>query len=322
MRLVRALVVLGAVVGTGPAHAARVGFDDRTTKVPGQIFGVARGDLDGDALEDLVVLYRRGHGTDSRRFVGIIFRRPEGLPARPDLAFEAPPAAALFDLADMDGAPGDELVYLTGSGVYGHGFRGRQAAPVAKLLVAASLVGAPEPDDLPRWDFARPGPSGELVLLIPGRRDLRLFAKTEEGWSTRCKVAIQQQAFYSARGPDGQGSGGGPGGAFALRVTNTLPILDIVEATGDDRPDLVTHFEDVISVHPGDAEGCFSTRATSSQRFRMRTPEEERAGTASVIARLTDLDQDGIVDLALTKVAGGLTDLRTEIRLHRGEKGG
>jgi hypothetical protein len=102
----------------------------------------------------------------------------------------------------------------------------------------------------------------------------------------------------------------------------TVPNLEVVEATGDAHVDLVTHLGEMFAVHPGRPDGCFARRAQRRQLLRIRTPEEQRTGAASVSAALEDFDGDGLADLALTKVSGGLTDMKTEIRLFRGEKGG
>lgn len=309
------------LTAAAPAWAARVGFSDSRSKVPGQIVGVSAADVDGDGAQDVVVVYRRGTGRTAKRFVGIFFRGPQGLASAPDLAFAVPRQAALYDLGDLDGEPGEEMIYLSGSGVWAHGFRGRQVGPVRKIIPALSMIGDPEGGDLERWDFAREL-GGAPAVLVPGRRDLRVFAPGADGFELKCRVQVRQQSYYAARGPEGEGSGGGPRGGFALRVTTTLPILSFAEVTGDAHLDLVTHFEDQVALHPGQPSGCVSAKPTFRRSFRMRTPEEEREGTASVLARLSDVDGDGRADLALTKVSGGLTDLRTEIHLHRAVKGG
>lgn len=357
-------LVLLLFFGLGPsfrreAYAEAVGFTGQSSKVPGQVMSVAPGDLDGDGLEDLTVAYRRGVGPTAERFLAVFFRRPEGLSRTPDLAFGAPRGAAIFDVGDVDGAPGEELVYLTDSGVWAHGFGGRTGKPVEKILPALSLIGDPEDDDLPSWDFVRnlssgaeamakgagrdrgspsSGRNGGLsqaststpseaarpatTILLPGRRDLRLFRPGASSVEPFCRVRVEQKSYYSVQGAGPASPRGARGGSFAFRVTTTIPNLELVEADGDGRLDLVTHFEDLISFHPGTEDGCFARTAARRQLMGMRTREELRSDDAFVSASVQDLDGDGIADLALTKVSGGLTNFRTEIRLHRGEKGG
>ncbi len=306
------MFVLMLVLLGGPAGA--VGFEARTSKVPGQILAVEPGDFDGDGLEDIVVAYRRGIGPSARRFLALFFRGPNGFSPGPDLAFVVPRGMAMFDVGEADGAPGHELLYLSDSGVFGHGFSGRRAVEPRRLFSGASLIADPEPDDLPAWDFARDLPGLGPVVLFPTRRDLRVLVPGKDGLDERCEVLVEHAATYGARGRGARSSDG-----FA--ITLTVPRMVFTEATGDGGLDLVTQVGDVFAVHAGEKE-CFSPRAVRRQRITIRTEDEERTGGAVVSAEIADLDGDGIADLALTKVGGGLTNLRTEVRLYRGEAGG
>lgn len=321
----RPVALLFALVGvmSPPAEAGRVGFEARTSKVPGQIVALEPGDLDGDGTQDLLVVYRRGSGTSARRFVGVFFGRATGFERGPDVAFSVPTEAAVFDVGDVDGQPGDEAVYLTESGVWAHGFRGRKAEPPRRILGLLSLVGDPEEGDLPAWDFVRTltATAAGSVVMVPGRRELRLFREQDGALVEFCEVDISRRSYYSTGGPGG-GRSSGPGSGFSFQATTSIPHLSFVEATGDARVDLVTHRDDLFELHPGTADGCFSRSAVRRQQLRVRSAEEQRRGEASVSARVKDLDGDGIADVALTKVSGGLTNLRTEIRLHRGRAGG
>lgn len=316
------LAATGAALLPAPASGA-VGFEARTSRVPGQIADVVAADLDGDGKEDLAVTYRRGEGPSAQTFVAVFFRGAPGFGPTPDLAFAAPRGAAIFDVGPLDEEPGAELVYLTDTGVWAHGFRGRNPSPVRKILPVLSLVAEPELGDLPAWDFVRaPAPGMETTVIVPGRRSLRLFRPGASGLEPACRVDVEQRSYYAVSGSRSRGRRGGASGSYAFGVTTTIPHLELVEATGDDRLDLVTHVDDLLAVHPGTEGGCFERKAVRRQRFGMRTPEEERTGAASVGAEVVDIDGDGIADLVLTKVSGGLTDLKTEIRLYPGEKGG
>lgn len=54
----------------------------------------------------------------------------------------------------------------------------------------------------------------------------------------------------------------------------------------------------------------------------MRTDEELERRDTSIETKIAQLDADGIADLAITKIGGGITTLATEVRLFRGAKGG
>lgn len=307
-----------AIVGLAAPAEAGPAFRRRSSRVPGQVTAVRDADLDGDGWTDLVVVYRRGAGRKAERFVAIFFREPTGYRPTPSLAFEVPERAALFDVGPLDGVPGDEIAYLSDSGVWAHGFVGRKGRSVKKIASAPALVGAPEPDDLPSWPFVRPLTRTSTIggVIVPGFRELHLFRPQAGEHALACRVRPEMKATYAAFGAGTRDE------AASLRVTYAVPNLALVEATGDGRVDLLTYGDGLVAVHPGTDDGCFSRAATRRQLFSLRTPEEERKGSGTVMSQLEDLDGDGIVDLVLTKVAGGLSNLHTEVRFHRGEKGG
>lgn len=327
---------LAVLIGVSGAAEAGSPFSRRTSRVPGQIVSVHPGDLDGDGLSDLVVMYRRGTGRRARRYAAVFFRSPGGLAPVPSLAFAVPKDAALYDVGPLDDLPGDDLAYLTHTGVWFHNFADRKGHPVRKLVSAPALVGDPEDGDLLEWPFLRrlPAPSSgtgvaaststRAAVFVPGLRDLRVFLPEPGGHRLGCRVRAELRSAYATDGSNMRGGSGGASssGDVSLRVSFAVPRLTIIEATGDRRVDLVTHSEDYVAVHPGTEDGCFARSATRRQLFSMRTAEEARRGTGAVSSQVQDLDGDGIADLVLSKVAGGLTDLHTEMRFHRGERGG
>lgn len=315
-----ALVVYSFVLTTTPslARADRTGFEARVSTVPGHLLSVSHGDLDGDGLEDLVATYKRGASGQVDRYVAVFFRRASGLPPKPDLAFEALDAAVVYDVGEVDGRPGDEIVYLTDTGVWAHGFPDREAHPVRRLVATASLFAEPQRDALSHWDYVRKI-DGKVLVMVPGTRDIRMFRVGKAGLEPACRIRIDRRSTYSGAFSGASGMGGAP---FGLRVTTTLPTIDFIDATGDGRADLVSHFEDFLSIYPGGEDGCFDLRPSHRQAMNARTPEELSSGNMSAMATPVDLDGDDVADLVVTKIGGGLTDLHTEIRLHRSAKGG
>ncbi len=318
------LACASVLVGA-PAEGA---FERRNLVVPGNVLWVTDGDVNGDQRSDLVVSFRRGAGPSSTRYLAIFLRQRAGLPVRPNLRIPAPAGAAAFDLGDADGDGAADLVYLMSSGAFfqklsGTDETGLRVGPLRRLIATPTLVVVPEEEDIVCWDFLR-RIAGSSTLILPGRRRLRLYRRGEDGWSTWRDVELWQWSYYDAESDHYRpsGRGGSSGRPYAFRVTTIVPNIDFVDQTGDGRVDLVTHYEDRIAVHPADELGRFSTEPAVSQWLKVRSREELESRDQRVSGLVQDLDGDGIADFVVSKIGGGITTLKTELRLFRGRKGG
>lgn len=315
------LGVVGGLLGSG----AQAGFDRQDLQVPGSLLWVTPSDLDGDGWTDLVVSYLRGRGPKAQRYIGVFFRSEKGYPGRPQLAFAAPNGAGAFDVGDAVGDAAEELLYLTSSGVFVQPVVDRKAQRPVRLLGASTLMTGPEENDLVAWDFLRKiEPDKPPLLIVPGRRALRLYRRNGDKFESFHDLRVDMMSYIDAESPTYRRSrrGGGPGRQYAFRVTTIIPNVDFIDQTGDGRWDVVTHYEDRVAVFAQDAEGKLAERPTKRQWFSVRTPEEQEARDSGVSAQIQDLDGDGIADLCLAKIGGGLSTLKTELRLYRGLAGG
>lgn len=319
----RSIQVIAAALVLLATPAAEAKFARQTLDVPGSILWVTSGDLDGDGKTDLAVSYRRGSGPSAGRFIGVFFRGDKGYAGRPDVAFAVPQNAAAFDLGDVFGDGQDEVVYLMSSGVFAQPFSARKPGNPTRLITTPTLVVEPEEEDLVAWDFVRKLGS-ETIAVLPGRRNVRIFRREGEAWKSWSDVDITKLSFYDAESATYRrsGRGGRSGRPYAFRVTTIVPNIDFVDQTGDGKVDVVTHYEDRIAVHPMTADGTFSKRPAKRQWFNVLTKSERESRDVGISAQIVDVDQDGIADLCLSKIGGGITTLKTEVRLYKGKKGG
>lgn len=314
---------VSSFVGLPMAHAARI--NRREVAVPGSILGLVSGDLDGDGGTDLVVSYKRGSGPKAEKLIAVFFRHEDGWPKSPDVVMAAPRTAGVFDLGDAVGDARDELVYLAPDGAYAQGFDGRKPAQAARFVTTPSLVVSPEEDDLGTWDFLRTiGSFKEPVLIVPSRGDIKIYRRDEAAWKPWSRVDVDQYSAYDAEGETFRRDrrGGSTGRPYSFRATTIIPLLDFVEQTGDGRVDLVTSFEDRLAIFPAGDDGTFAHQPVRRMWFSVRTPAELESRDAGVSSVVQDLDGDGIADLCIQKIAGGITSLVTETYLFRGVRGG
>lgn len=314
--------MLAALVSVGgPARGG--GFEAQTLRVPGTVQWVDHGDLDGDGRRDLVVSYRRRGGPASERFFAVFHRSDRGFGTRPSHAFEAPPGAAIFDVAPAPSGARDELLVWSRTGVFALSFEDRKIAGPRALVTARTLIGAPEEQDLPHWDFVREV-DGSPVMILPGADGVRVLRHREGGWAEVARLPIRPLELYDAEtetfrpGEDG----GPPVRNYALRITRTVPRLTFIDQTGDGRSDLVSSFEDRVEVFRARPDGTFQPEPVFRRWFQLRTRAEVENRDATLYATVAHLDRDGIADLCLAKSSGGLTSFRSEVRMYRGLEGG
>jgi hypothetical protein len=306
---------------SSPAFA---GFDRQELEVPGMTLWVASGDLDGDRATDIIASYRRGSGPSAARFIAVFFRGADGYGRRPDAAFAAPKSAAIFDVGNAIGDAKDEILYLTSTGVFAQAFVGRKPAAPVRIVSAPTLAGAPEEEDFPYWDFARDVPGLGRVMLVPSRTKMAIFREKDGAWTRWSSIAIDQYSYYDAETTTYRRSaqGGSSGRPYSLRITTVVPTMDLVEQTGDQRIDLVTHYDDRIAVYPQGEDGVIAEKPAHRQWMKVLTPQELENRDTGLSAEVQDLDADGVADLTITKIGGGITTLASEVRIYRGRSGG
>ena len=149
MKAARAWALLLLLAGAARAEPQR--FEEKKLQVLGDVVAVTAADLDGDGKLDILVGYTSGVGPGTKRSLAIFWNRGGVFGTSPDLALSLDEGQVFgFDLADIDGQPGDELLLVTPEGVLSRNFRGRVAGPPVKLVEQATAFTRPAPGTLPR----------------------------------------------------------------------------------------------------------------------------------------------------------------------------
>jgi hypothetical protein len=108
---------------------------------------------------------------------------------------------------------------------------------------------------------------------------------------------------------------------FTARVTYVVPELTSVDWDGDGKLDLCAVYEDVVQVHKGTGNG-FSSGASVRHLVSAKTDQEMSRNSAHVTVMVRDVDSDGVADLVVNKLSGGLGQMRAETVFYYGKKGG
>jgi hypothetical protein len=305
--------------------ASAEGFTKREMRVPGEIGWVTHGDLNADGWTDLVVSYHRGGGPSATRFLGVFFGAAQGFGRVPDHAFVVPERATVFDVGDVFGDRGDEVVYGGANGVYAHSVVPQKVGKVQRVAAVRSLMGGPNEDELVMLNLVRNVEGQGTLLIVPAQDGLVLFRRGADGFETAGRVATTHFGFYDAEMSTYRVSarGGETGRPYWFRSATVVPNIDFIEQTGDGQIDMVLHLVDRVWVFASKGPNAgFQEAASTTRWFRLLTDEERSQGVVSTATMLEDLDGDGIGDLAFSKMTGGARKLHSSLYLFRGEKGG
>gem|GEM_PF-6460780 len=317
---------LCVLVAASSAVAEPPRFELKKLQVLGDVVTVTASDLDGDGKLDILVGYTSGVGPGTKRSLAIFWNRDGVFGTAPDIALSMDEVGAFgFDLADVDGQPGDELLLVTAEGVLSRSFHGRVASAPAKLVEQPTAFSRPAPGAMPRLhiveDISAPG---SHELLVPGPSLLGVYRHAGNGRYVRAaELALDVQAGWNAgdqfRRPDRSRAGVVP----YFRLSFTFPALYVADVDGDGLMDICATLEDRLVVYRQAPGFTFATTPSYRRDFAIRTLEELKESGTQASLTVADVDGDGIADLVVRKlVARGLASVTTTTYVFFGRKGG
>jgi len=293
-------------------------FATERLRVAGRLTSVHAEDLDGDGRRDLIALFVDGQPPAQRRRIALFFDH-RGFRAAPDQVLDAPAGASFVTAADVAGDARRELLFADAQGL-GYLALGEHGFGDARRLVAvAGLALLAEEDELPWLDVARDWDGdGKVEILLPAVDRVHVIARNADGgWSVKSELQLPPKASYLVRTDSFEPRARN----YWMRAALVVPELFTGDFDGDGRADLVAVVDDEVSVFRG-APGGFSTAPAARVRLGARTADETARGNAQVQVSLLDLDGDGILDIVVNKVVGGLGAMRAQIGVYHGKKGG
>ena len=303
------------LLASGAARAQTpAAFAVQSMPVRGRVIAAEIADLDGDAHAELLTVVARGVGPDEVRSIETRRVGRDGHVApEPTWSAPLPAGAAGYDLADLDGRPGVELLLLERDGVRvlsrsGGGTEWR------RLLVPVPPTIGVQADErgLDRMRLARPE-LGAGRLLVPGLGAAWVLGARGE---VVARLAIGGRANYlvpTRPGPEI--------GESEVELYFDVPALHVADIDGDGRGDVVASSRTALQIFQQRADGSFGAEPDHELPFRLIGPEDLMRGSGSVRAQLFDVDRDGRADLLVSLESGGLLRAENHARLHRNRGG-
>jgi hypothetical protein len=313
---------VSALLLAGRSNADTSQFRIEKLQLPGRVLGVHAEDLNGDGKRDLAVVFATGKPPLAVRHLALFFDHGQAYSGQPDQILDPPRNAAFLDFGELDGDGKRALLFadartlsayrLDASGKYE-----TTARPVAKV---SGLLALPDPDDLPFLDVMHDWDGdGKPEILVPLVDGIAVMTRGADGtWARTGLLRISPRADYAVRTEQYEPRNRN----FAVRATFVLPELLTADYDGDGKLDLITVIEDLLEVHKGGAGPTVFTPQPVARHFLgVRTDAEARLG-AHVHTTVRDLDGDGVADLVVNKIAGGLGQMHAQTGFYFGRKGG
>lgn len=310
-----ALVLLGLGAGTA---AAKDPFAVQVIESQGRTVTAELADVDGDGAVDLLQVVTFGMPPDERRVVRIYQQdASRRIPSTPTLETPLPAGCAAYDMADVDGVLGDDLLLLRPRGIgilsFGRAESGGLVVRSDEATIPQDLTVGLASDErgLDRLPIATHAFGDEPWLIAPGLGET--FFLSASG-ALRARVASGGRANYFIEPSILMLS------ESDIQVFFDAPRISLGDVNGDGRADIVASQRHQLHVFYQNSAGGFARAPSQSMKLERVSFEDHIRGSGAVRTKALDIDADGLADLILSESLGGLMDagFKTYIYFNRG----
>jgi hypothetical protein len=228
---------------------------------------------------------------------------------------ELAPDVRAYDVAEVDGTAGAELLLITASGAKLHSF-GKSGFGAARPLSLDTLLSATDPGPpisiRAFFDLDSDGQSELVVPTVVGPTLLRFTNGTASAPQTLSSPATVKYKLGRQAHELGRAVGRSP--ARGIITEAISPALFVEDFDGDERLDIITTVETRIRVFAQRADGSFARTPTHDIEVSVVTEEEEASGFTGEAASFGDLNGDGLADIIVLK--WGSSEERTRMDRH------
>lgn len=296
-------------------------------------------DVDGDGADDLVVATGRGGARASRAL--LVHRRRTGAVAfapEADARLRLTGDVVAFAAADVDPAPGAEIVLLTATGAWGW-LTGEGGDTRPRRLVSADFLWqVPHPRETFVWDHGVQDLDGDGLpdLLLPESGGYRVAfqrrgAEGGSGFATESLLSIPEDAAAvegRAMGRDerrrrgnslrvriGLDQGGELDDADLLNIAEGVPAPMLADFDGDGLRDVMAQTPDALLVWLQRRGGSFSTAPDRVLSIPVEADRGRRLDV-SYSAHTADLDGNGRADCLIVAGDRRSEEVRTQVLVY------
>ncbi|MDA3898845.1 MAG: hypothetical protein PF482_22110 [Desulfobacteraceae bacterium] len=284
-------------------------------------------DLNGDGLNDGLFFHAMRNDGSITRYFSVFYQHAKGFSKQADYRFEISAGAVVYDVADIDSTPDKEILFFKNEGLFYYKMTdGRYDAAPELFFETPSIFKLPDQSFLERLNFVRDlNNDGVEEILIPQFHHYVIYSKQPDD--------IQPSDLQT----DGKQAEDQPAaGSYTMTATLDCPVQNSIQSLrGADRSLISTfltpntiifdynwdQLNDIVTVHGNhlkvffqNAAGQFSnddsavvsfdfdiTLAYTSMSGPGRLHERDRLKDKIGITSLTDLNDDGLLDMIVEK---------------------
>ena len=303
-------------LGLAAAHAAAdAPFQVQEIASPDRAIQADLADLDGDGRGDLLWISSRGLPPEEQRELRVHLAGPDGMPAASFSWRSAlPSGVAAYDLAELDGQPGTELLLLRRDRITVISLSG--GTPSSRDLMMSgepTLAAVSDERGVDRLRLVREGLGPRPRLLVPGFGSARvleldgtLVAKPEVGGRANFFVPPQPGPIISES---------------EMEIYFDHPRLSVGDVDGDGRGDLVATGRHELRVFRQQEDTSFPAEPDLRLALRRISLPDHIRTSGSVRVEPHDFDGDGRLDLLVSVASGSLLGGDTRISIHKNRGG-
>ncbi len=261
-------------------------------------------DLDGDGKTDLLqIVFDRIPPSQTRR----IRVYPDVANRLEPFQVELPEGAAGYDIGELDDTPGAELVLLRQRDLVLLSLRKGAVAQRTIALPMGTIAARDEERSITRLRLIEPTPDGPwLVAQGFGQ----LFIRHPDGTPIGDLAIGGVSTHYIFASP-------GLGFAESPVEVNYVPArISVANVDGNEKADIVASSRHDIRVFLQRADATFATAPDRELPLSLVSKGDYIRGSGGATAHATDMNGDGLADLMITHVTGGITDAGTMATFH------
>ncbi|MBT8108143.1 MAG: VCBS repeat-containing protein [Gammaproteobacteria bacterium] len=272
-------------------------------------------DFDGDGRDDLMIATLQGIPPAETRTLSIHLRqRDDSFPAEPSHSVPIPSSTAAYDIADLDPAPGEELVLLRPDRVTILSVASDEASPRDLAIPGPTTVGVAEDErGFDRLRLVYDDFGAEPWILVP---QLGVVTAIAPDGRVRTVLDVGHRANYYVTRSSGLMSV-----ETDIQLYYDAPKIAVGDIDGDGRPDLAATTRHEIRVFLQNDNGDFATTPSYAVPIGLLNREDHARGGGSVVTTVSDLDNDARLDLMISHSSGNFTDALTRTCIYHNRKG-
>ncbi|MBN2498443.1 MAG: VCBS repeat-containing protein [Deltaproteobacteria bacterium] len=319
MRTARISALVAVILSAPAAHGRMARVD---LALPGRVEAVWPGDVDGDGQTDLLVFWRQGLPPSSVGRISLYMARQGRIQSHPRQVLRIPERSMAYDTGDVDGDGRTDVLLLMHDGLWllAGGSDARLAEAPRQVVRVMTAAAFPQEDRVPPM---------RLLLHVDGRRrllvptvpmgPLALYAPSSDGrgWQRQQVLRVPTRAGLYTSEEDHRYNRD-----FAATFRFTYPRLCVADCDADGRQDLFFLRDDAVAVFCARPDGSFAQEPDIYRSFGLLDGQERIQAGALVRGEVADFDADGRADLLFAKTIGGISNMRSEIRVFRNRRSG